>query len=233
MSALYKKIAPLFLAVELGLYIVILFFYEAIPYPDFIGIAIAVAFSLCFFHPTLPNLLLNVGLLATLGADVFLVLLDHENYDYQVIAMLFFSITQLSYFVYLFLTEKRSKIRNLHIAVRGGAILAAETAMLLVLKENTDALSVLSLFYIANLAVNGIFAYAQGKKVRLFAIGLTLFLCCDLFVGFTVAIGNYIPAAESSLLYRIVFSDFNFVWFFYLPSQVCISLYTALRRRQA
>ena len=59
-----------------------------------------------------------MGLLATLGADVFLVLLDHENYDYQVIAMLFFSITQLSYFVYLFLTEKRSKIRNLHIAVR-------------------------------------------------------------------------------------------------------------------
>ena len=229
MKKLHKILAPLFLLIELGLYIIILFFYDTLPKPDFISIVLAAAFAFCFFKPTMPNLLLNAGLVATVCADTFLVLLSPLNYNKQVAGVVFFSITQLCYFAYLLKAEERIQVRKIHILIRILAVMVAELAMLLVLKENTDTLSVISLFYIANLAVNGIFAYTQGKKHLLFAIGLTLFLCCDLFVGFSAAIGTYLPISESSLFYKIIFSDFNFIWFFYLPSQVCIAIYTMKR----
>ncbi|MBQ2740820.1 MAG: hypothetical protein IJF39_04305 [Clostridia bacterium] len=229
MKKLQTMIAPLFLAVELGLYIIILFFSHLFPRADFVGIVLACAFALCFFKPTFPNLLLNVGLVATVCADVFLVLLQPLTEWKQVAGVAFFSITQMAYFLYLLFTEERKSVRLVHLIVRGAAVLIAELVLCIVLKETVDLLSVLSLFYVANLAVNAAFAFAQGKKGILFGIGLTLFLCCDLFVGFSVAIGSYIQIAESSWLYQLIFSDFNFVWFFYLPSQTVLAIFTMLK----
>ena len=120
-------------------------------------------------------------------------------------------------------------MRIIHAAVRACAVVLAEIAVVCVLQDDLDFLSVLSLFYVANLAVSVVFAYMQGLERLPFAIGLTLFLCCDLFVGLSVAIGSYIQVAESSLLYKIVFADFNFVWFFYLPSQTLLATYVALQ----
>ena len=230
MKKLQTILTPIFLAIELGLYIIILFFPSVLPKADFIGVVATCAFALCFLKPTFPNLLLNVGLLTTVCADVFLVLLSPPlTYQKQVASMAFFSITQIAYFIYLLCTEERKIVRLIHLIVRGVAIVAAEIILCLVLQEKIDLLSVLSLFYVANLAVSVAFAFAQGKKGILFGIGLTLFLCCDLFVGFSVAIGEYIQIAESSWLYKLVFSGFNFVWFFYLPSQTVLATYLALQ----
>lgn len=231
MRKLQAVIAPLFLAVELGLYIIILFFSHLFPRADFTGIVLACAFAFCFFKPTFPNLLLNVGLVATVCADTFLVLLQPLTEWKQVAGVAFFSITQTAYFLYLLFTEDRKKVRQIHCICRGVAIIVAEIVLCSVLKENVDLLSVLSLFYVANLAVNVVFAFAQGKKGILLGIGLTLFLCCDLFVGFSAAIGTYIQVAESSWLYQLVFSDFNFIWFFYLPSQTILALCVALQNK--
>ena len=45
-------------------------------------------------------------------------------------------------------------------------------------------------------------------------------------VGAIVAAGGYLPIAEGSALYSLLFSGFNLAWFFYLPSQVLLALRT-------
>jgi hypothetical protein len=223
---------PTFLVAELCLWFVILFCPHSalgLSISCFSAVALAFVFALCFIKKDIGVLLLISGLLFTVCADIFLVLPQDLQYKQQVAGMVFFSVTQLVYFAYLFWKTESKKMRIAHSIIRGTAVVIAEIVMLIVLGKNTDVLSVLSLFYIANLAVSVVFAYMQGKKSLLFAIGLTLFLCCDLFVGFSIAIGEYIQVAETSLLYKIIHADFNFVWFFYLPSQACIASYTALQ----
>ena len=232
MKTFQKIIAPLFLLIELCLYIIILFFPDLIPKPDYIGIALAYFFAACFIKPKLPNILLQIGLLATLCADTFLVLLTPLNYTKQTLGVAFFSVTQLCYFAYIFMTEQRKRIQTAHLFTRLGVTPCVMIVAFLILKDNADLLSLLSVFYVCNLAINAIFAFLQGKKGVLLAIGLTLFLCCDLFVGFSVAIGSYLQVPETSLLYKIVFADFNFIWFFYLPSQVVISCVAARNYRK-
>lgn len=223
---------PTFLIAELCLWLIILFHSNSaleLSIFCFSAVALAFLFALCFLKKDIGVLLLVGGLLCTVGADAFLVLTQNLTYARQVAGMSFFSVAQLAYFAYLFWKTESKKMRIAHGIVRGIAVIVAETVMLIVLGKNADALSVLSLFYIANLAVSVVFAYMQGKKSLLFAIGLTLFLCCDLFVGFSMAIGEYIQIAETSLFYKIIYADFNFIWFFYLPSQACIASYTALQ----
>ena len=223
---------PTFLVAELCLWCLILFGeHEGTELSVFCfsSIVLAFVFALCFIKRKAEILLPCGGLLFTVCADSCLVLPQNLQYTHQVAGMSFFSVTQLIYFAYLFIKTENKTLRITHSIARAASVVIAEIAMLIVLKTNADALSALSVFYIANLAVSIVFAYMQGKKGLLFAIGLTLFICCDLFVGFSAAIGEYIHIAESSWLYKLVYSDFNFIWFFYLPSQVCIATYIALK----
>jgi hypothetical protein len=55
-------------------------------------------------------------------------------------------------------------------------------------------------------------------------IAFTLFLLCDTVIGLQVAAGGYLPIAQDSVLYGLLFSGFNLAWLFYLPSQVLIAL---------
>lgn len=230
MKNAYKLIAPLFFLLELGLYIIVLFFPQVFPRADFTAIALACAFAFYSFKPIFPQLFLNAGLLATVCADVALVLLSPLTYEKQLVGVTFFSVTQLAYFFYLFYTENKTSVRRIHLYTRLAAIFFIELTACCVLQSRIDALSLLSVFYIANLATTVLFSYLRGKKELLFSIGLTLFLCCDLFVGFSIALESYLTISESSIFYKIIFSDFNFVWFFYLPSQAIIAFYTVQKR---
>lgn len=70
--------------------------------------------------------------------------------------------------------------------------------------------------YFSQLLSNAVLAWTQrGRRWRVFAAGLTLFVGCDLCVG----LFNALPAA--SPLYPAVSVG---MWFFYLPSQVLIAL---------
>ena len=113
--------------------------------------------------------------------------------------------------------------------VRLGLIAIALSVTVLVLQENTDALALVSLCYYANLIFNIVMTFLQFKSDKLFPIALVLFLLCDTVIGLQVACGGYLPITEGSLLYRIIFMPFNLSWFFYLPSQVLISLRGAKR----
>ena len=82
----------------------------------------------------------------------------------------------------------------------------------------------LRVFYYSNLFCNILTALADFKHNSLFAVGLVLFILCDTVVGLQAAAGTYLPISETSIIYRVIFGDFYLSWFFYLPSQVLISL---------
>ena len=138
--------------------------------------------------------------------------------------MIFFSITQICYFIRIYLSQNDRKIRIIHLIVRILLVVIALIATIIVLKENTDLLSLISLFYYANLLVNVVFSFITNKKSLLFSIGLACFAMCDLFIGFSVLNDSYIELKEGTLLYFLANPGFNIAWIFYVPSQTLIAL---------
>jgi hypothetical protein len=158
----------------------------------------------------------------TLLADFCLVILIPRQRE---LAMIFFVTVQLLYFVRLMRCEGK-RVRALHIILRCvlsivGIILAA-----LVLGEGADFLSIISIFYFANLLVNIAFAFLRGRRGLIFAIGLVCFALCDVFVGLDVLLSEYfVSAAMSRGVTQIAYSSgINLVWFFYVPAQTLIAI---------
>ena len=166
--------------------------------------------------------LIVFGLFTTVCADIFLVVCEPMK---QNIAMCFFSITQICYFIYIY-NNQTHKQQKLNIIIRTIIIVLSLLITILVLKENTDFLSLIALFYYANLIVNGIFSLIVKNKNICLSIGLILFACCDLVIGFSIMSETYIPLKEGTALYFIANSGFNLAWIFYVPSQTMISIAT-------
>lgn len=180
----------------------------------------ALAFSSYLLFINARGLSTVAGMLFTAFADFCLVVLSPSP---RVIAMLFFSVAQLCYAVRLALSESDKKAVCYHIIARGSATLVLELAMLAVLGSSADALTVITMFYFANLAVSLFIAFFREKNI-LFQIGLLCFILCDIFVGLGVLISDYITVSETSFLYKITHTGINIIWFFYIPSQTLISL---------
>ena len=149
----------------------------------------------------------------------------------QLPAMIFFSITQICYFLRLYLNQANSHNKRLHLIFRALSIVVALTLTIIVLKDKTDALSLVSLFYYANLIFNIIIAFAQFKKCPVLAIGLLLFLMCDTVIGLNIMANSYISDAKDSLIYRILNPGFNLAWIFYVPSQTLIAISLLKKKR--
>ncbi len=195
---------------------------------DFVSvgaIVIACLFAALFFAKDADYLLVQLGLFCTVMADVFLLIAQPRE---QLWAMLFFSITQMCYFLRLYLRDK--KYRAAHLSVRIVITFTALVITCLVLGERTDLLSLVSLFYFANLGINMVWAIIEFKTSRLFGPGLVLFLLCDICVGLSVMSADYIPVAEESILYFLINPGFNLAWVFYIPAQVLIVLSLAESR---
>ena len=109
-------------------------------------------------------------------------------------------------------------------AVRLGLCAVTLGAVFVVLGDKADALAAVSLICYANLIMNIVVSCTQFRKNKLLPVAFVLFLLCDTVIGLQVASGGYLPIPEGSLVHTIIFSDFNLAWFFYLPSQVLISL---------
>ena len=163
------------------------------------------------------NPLIVAGLACTVGADFCLVVCDPIQ---QLWGMVFFLGAQTLYAIHLHGKQKN----NLLLIARIVLTVTAEIIAALVLKENLDALAMVSMAYYANLIMNMVVAFAQWHKDKLLPIGFVLFILCDTIIGLQVASGGYLPIAEGSVLYNLIFSGFNTAWMFYLPSQVLIAL---------
>ncbi len=147
-----------------------------------------------------------VALCFTAAADFFLLVID-RNY---LAGILLFLVVQTLYLTYL-----RQRTGKLWLPFRLFCI--ALVAVVVCVTDLRSALNLLAGIYFTLLVGNMILSWTQKENVpRLFAAGLTLFICCDLCVG-----GHALPALIPAGLYA--FTRIG-MWMFYLPSQVLLAL---------
>lgn len=172
--------------------------------------------------------LINLALMFTVIADGFLVLATNPI---QAPGTSFFACAAITYFVYLFMKEPR-KIRNIHLLIRVLLVIVVLVIAAIVLKEKTDYLSMISMFYFTNLVLNIVFSFATFRTNKLLSIGLVLFALCDIVVGLSAGANVYIPVKEGGIIQAIINAPINLAWLFYLPSQVLISLFSLRANRK-
>ena len=188
---------------------------------SFGGVVFAFLFALMLFDKSVDWLLCTLGLFFTVIADWNLVILIPMR---QLPAMYAFNAVQILYFIRIFRTHAPDgKIKRVHIAVRVVMASVALAACAAVLGEKTDLLSMISLFYYANLLCNVVFSFVEFRKMPLFAIGLLCFAFCDLFVGLGM-IEEYMTVSRDSLVYKLTHTDLNMAWVFYVPSYTLIAM---------
>lgn len=216
MNQLSKKIAMVcFLIAEAILYYFILTAGgQTLVITSYLSIVLCFLFAL---QGIKRKALMVAGLACTLGADFCLVICNPVQ---RLWGMVFFLDAQTLYAIHL----HRQHRNNALLLIRILLTVAAGIIAVLVLKENVDALAVVSVCYYANLIMNMIAAFTQWGRNKLLPIAFVLFILCDTIIGLQVASSGYLPIAAGSWLYDLIFSGFNTAWMFYLPSQVLISL---------
>ena len=165
--------------------------------------------------------LIPVALFFTAIADLFLVFLG--GIEFRAWGMFFFMIVQFVYGYYILINDKYHF--KISIIIRVVINILLIVLGLIILKDKIDFLSMFSIIYLANIITNIICCCMNLKKYYLLLIGLILFILCDIHTGLVIADGAYLTYTEGSLIYNIVHANFNFTWFFYIPSQTIIAIY--------
>ncbi|MBR2929621.1 MAG: hypothetical protein IKC32_00170 [Clostridia bacterium] len=187
--------------------------------PAYLAVVLAALFVALFSERSQAYFLTQVALLFTLAADYYLLVID-DKYE---IGMLWFILAQLCYFARIYLSEERKSVRIAHLVSRCGGILLSLLLPFLILGDGVDLLSVVSVVYFVNILLNAIFAFISFKRSPMLALGLLLFVACDIFVALA-NLGGYIKlGGELYLALKSV--GFNRIaWLFYVPSQTLIAL---------
>ena len=186
-------------------------------YTAYLSVIAVVLFALFACRCKGEEHLVRLGLLLTLAADYFLVI----EYNSHLLGVETFLLVQLAYFLYLLFREDRASVRFANFLTRILLCAVLLSAAYIILGEETDTLSLVSVVYYANLLTNIFFAFMLGRKEMIFAIGLTLFALCDLCVGIESLAYFYLNTDISSFFYN---DRLNLSWLFYQPSQVLIAL---------
>ena len=186
---------------------------------SFGAIILACLFCLVSMEKSYEYAFTQIALVCTVCADYFLV---WSSPIVQLPAMVFFLVAQLTYASRLYLLAGKGE-RYAQIISR--AVLSALIVIVtvIVLKEGTDALSIVSMLYYANLILNAVFAFCSFRSRKLLAIGFLLFILCDTVIGLEM-MNAYLPISDDAYLYKIIRPGFNLAWVFYLPSQAALSL---------
>ena len=161
------------------------------------------------------GIVVAVGLAFTAVADLFMLVLNR----YYEISLIAFIAAQTTYAFRIYMTNGRKPW--ISIGIRAGLIIAV--LAILGGLGSLNLLTALVAIYFPNLLVNMVEAFLLVKKGRrhlLFAIGLALFVCCDICVG----LNNFGPVLGVELPNALNMAVLFAIWIFYLPSQVCIAL---------
>ena len=185
----------------------------------FTYVLISASFMILSCSKTKRYLFMQIGLACTVFADIFLVVIEPMI---QLPAMIFFSGTQICYFLRIFFETKSKKEKLIHLIIRASLTVIVQIITIIVLKEKTDALSLVSMFYYTNLILNVIFAFIHFKKSPVLAIGLLLFLLCDTIIGLDIMASSYISGTALEAVNSFI-SGANWAWIFYVPSQALIA----------
>ncbi len=194
---------------------------EIIPIIEYISIALCFAYSLIFIKSKKLNFIISIALAFSLCADACLVL---ANPIKQLLGTSFFLVAQIVYCVYIILKTQNKKINVANIIARvcGSGLIILITY--LVLKQNFDALSAVSIIYIFNLLLNIIFSFFTFGQNKCFSIGLILFFVCDIFIGLSAANGAYFTISNQAIS---SFINGPIAWLFYIPSQTLLAFETS------
>ncbi len=207
-----------FMLAELILYLLIMTASgKALVWSSYIAIVLCFLFALA--GVSRQNALLMVGLLFTVLADFCLVVCQPIQ---QLWGMVFFFFAQSCYCYHL----HRDKPNRLRLKIRAVLMVLAMMICAGILRDKTDALAIISIGYYIHLIMNIADAVLFRKAAPLLPWAFILFILCDTVIGLQVMSSGYLPIPEGSMLHKILFCDFNLAWFFYLPSQVLISLST-------
>lgn len=168
------------------------------------------------------NLFFSLGLLFTLFADTFLLLLD----NYYEVGLICFNLVQTYYFIGL-----KNQIKKIFIPQAFLRIVIFISCLIIGITID-DLVSLLSLSYISFLIFNilSLLFFSEKKKEEIFLlIGLILFLLCDISVG----INNIAYSLDISYKNKQIIDSITDVtmWLFYLPSQIIICIYTNLSHK--
>ena len=170
------------------------------------AIALCVLFSL---YGTMRGgeWLVTVALAFTLGADTFLLLLDTQ----YLTGVLLFCVVQGLYLIRILQANGGHARWFLRMSLLIGALCLLNKLGLLSVLNGVTA------FYFTTFFANTIQSLTlRGKRLRLFSLGMVLFLCCDLCVG---------AFNEPGIVPNSVYSFARVgMWLFYLPAQVLITL---------
>ena len=161
--------------------------------------------------------LLCCALAFTIAADFFMVLL---NSGYE-LSLAFFSCAQLFYWARIQLIRRSGRYTAISACVRIvlSGILCTVAAIIV---KNGALLGGLAAFYFVNLTINAAEAFMlcrKNKSYFIFALGLLLFIGCDVCVGLNAAYMAGIKISGGGY-YAINL----LIWIFYMPSQMLLCL---------
>jgi hypothetical protein len=175
------------------------------------------------------TLILQAGLFFTLISDLFILILDYYFYG-----VLVFILVQQLYNLRLILLQNERRDGAKKILLYGKRItiqvgLAALVCLVLLLAGvSLDSLLIASVFYFISIIFNTIAAVCLAindcikRSNLLFAVGMLLFLLCDINVGLFNLTGFIKMPKE---IYSVIYSYSSILmWTFYAPSQVLIAL---------
>ncbi|MBQ3234773.1 MAG: hypothetical protein IJA97_01270 [Clostridia bacterium] len=202
---------------------VIIVFVSGNKYLTYASVLTCAIFALINFSKEKSVVFQILAFAFTLVADFFLMILEGS---YKTVAMSTFLIAQIFYALKILLYARSKAEKRLQIVLRGTLSVIGGLAVFIVLRENTEALFVISVIYYINLILSAVFAYIhfdKGCEQKLTAIGLTLFALCDITIGFDFLIDIF-SLGKTSVLYKINHLKISLVHVFYYPSQTLLSL---------
>ena len=183
------------------------------------SILLCFATSILLLQKNKHSILQFVALLTTACADFLLILKGGSNKD---LAMCFFVITQLAYGLRTLYMSGGKKEVAINIATRVFLSIVLVVAALSLVVD-PPAFVILSMIYFANLVTNVLFALLHFNQNKVLALGLLLFICCDVFVGLHEMIDIF-SWGEEHFVSKMFDANISLHSIFYHPSQVLLSV---------
>jgi uncharacterized membrane protein YhhN len=187
-------------------------------------------------HQHIETLILQAGLFFTLISDLFILILDYYFYG-----VLVFILVQQLYSLRLILLQYEGRDSTKKILSYGKRItiqagLAAIVCLILLLSGvSLDSLLIASVFYFISIVFNTIAAVClaikecKKRSTLLYAVGMLLFLLCDINVGL-FNLSSFIKMPNE--IYSVIYSYSSILmWTFYAPSQVLIAMSVSYIRK--
>ena len=227
----HEKRLTVLVSIFVILQIVYLMLMFSVAYSFFAYVAVITACLFCILlsDGSRAYCWMQIGLSATVCADFFLVFLP---FQLRVPGVLCFCVTQTAYFLRVYSEDENRLRKRIHLILRVAVSVFSLAVALLILGIRADTLSLISVFYYANLALNLLFSYLQFKKLRVLAIAFSLFILSDTLIGFD-CLSSYLLIPRGSVVYLITKLGSRFVMPLYLAAQTLIPLSLLKRKKIA